>query len=64
MYYIQIPTNKCIERLSNKPTTSMKETDKYENAHTQAVAIEFSRRRYHELSILRTFCRLKAYEKA
>ena len=36
------------------------------NAHTQAIAIEFSRRRYHEPSTLRTFCRLKvcAYKKA
>ena len=34
-------------------------TDRYENAHRQAVAIEFSRRLEHELSILRTFCKLK-----
>ena len=34
-------------------------TDKYENAHRQAVAIEFSRSLEHELSILRTFCKLK-----
>ena len=35
-------------------------TDKYKNAHTQALAIKFSRRRDHETSALRTFCRLKS----
>ena len=35
-----IHLNKYIEYISNKSTT-----DKYENAHIQAVAIEFSRRR-------------------
>ena len=34
-------------------------TDKYENAHTQAVAIEFWKRRVHEPYTLRMFCRLK-----
>ena len=35
-----------------------KATDKYENAHIQAVAKEFSRRRERESSALRTFVRL------
>ena len=41
-------------------------TDKYENAHAQAVTIEFSKRQERELSTLRTFWRLKVciYEKA
>ena len=38
-------------------------TDKYENAHTQALTIEFSRRRDHAPSTLRIFCRLKIYIK-
>ena len=43
----QTHTNKYVEHLSNKPTTSMREkgTDEYENAHIQVVAAEFSRRR-------------------
>ena len=36
-------------------------TNKYENAHTQAFVIEFSRRRDHEPSALRTFWRLKMW---
>ena len=36
-----------------------KGTDKYDNVHTQAVAIEFSKRRKREPSTLRTFCRRK-----
>ena len=35
-----------------------KGTDKYENAHVQAVAMEFSRRREREPFALRTFVRL------
>ena len=58
----QIHTNKYIEHVPNKTTiTSIREkgTDKYKNAHMQAVAIEFSRRRDREPSTLRIFCRLK-----
>ena len=57
----KIHTNKYIEDDPSKPlTTSMREkgTDKYENAHIQAVAIEFSRRRKRETSALRTLVRL------
>ena len=36
-----------------------KGTDKYDNVHAQAVAIEFSRRRKREPSTLRIFCRRK-----
>ena len=54
--------HKYIEHDPSKPTTiSMREkgTDKYENANTQVVAIEFSRRREREPTTLRTFCRLQ-----
>ena len=34
-------------------------SDKYENEHILAFAMEFSRRRDYEPSTLRTFCRLK-----
>ena len=56
-----IHTNKYIEHDPSKPiTTSIREKDKYQNAHIQAVAIDSSRRRVPEPSTLRTFCRLKA----
>ena len=45
-----IHTNECIEHFPNKK----------ENAHMQAIAIEFSRRLDHETSTLRMFYRLKA----
>ena len=48
-----IHTNKYIEHDPSKPiTTSMREKgkDKYENAHTKAVEIEFTRRREQEPS--------------
>ena len=66
----QICTNKYIEHVPSKRTiTSMREKgiDKYANAQTimcakctsnNIVAIEFSRRREHEPSTLRTFVRL------
>ena len=42
-----------------------KQTDEYKNVHTQAVAIEISRRLDHEPSSLRTFCIMNvcAYKK-
>ena len=51
------------EHVPSKPTlTIMREkgTENYENAHTQAVALELLRRRHREPSTLRMFCRLKA----
>ena len=55
--------HKYIEQLSSKPTTTSIMDDKYENAHIQDVAIEFSRKRKCEP--LRLFFRLKvcAYKK-
>ena len=38
-----IHTNKCMEQLSNKPTTTSMRKDMYENAHIQAVVVELSR---------------------
>ena len=57
----KIHTNKYIEHDPNKPIlTSMREkrTDKFENAHIQTVAIEFSRRRGQESSTSRVFFEL------
>ena len=53
-----VHTNKYIEHdPSRLITTSMTEkaTDKYENGHTQTVAIEFSKRQVRESSASRTF---------
>ena len=61
----KIHTNKYIEHDLSKPITRSirkKGTDKYENAHIQAVAIEFSRRREREHSTSRTFVRLKVLD--
>ena len=57
----KIYTIKYIELDPSKPiTTSLRKegTDKYDNKHIQAVAIEFSRRQERKPSALRTFVRL------
>ena len=57
----KINTNKCIEHNPSKPkATSMREkgTNKYENAHIQAVTIEFSSKRESEPSVSRMFVKL------
>ena len=56
----KIHTSKYIEHDPSKPLiTSIREkgTDKYENAHIQAVAIKFLRRQKRETSASRTLVR-------
>ena len=50
----------------NQQNNEEKGTDKYENAHTQTVTMELSRKRDRVPSNLRKICRLKAaiYKKA
>ena len=56
-----IHTNEYIEYLPNKPTTTSMSDSKYDNTHSQAVAVEFSRSREHEPCTLRTLCRFKVH---